>query len=165
MTDGSPVSPTSKSRWWSILLVSSLMLNLLFAGWLIGNRYWMRHGGERMAGVTMVQIIPRSFFSGLPRERRLELLRIVREEMSGLREKRTGSSPEILQLAEILERDTLSTSDTDRVIDTFSAGPDSLAVRGSKVLKDLIAKLTPEERKQLAAAMRERAEREKSRKR
>jgi uncharacterized membrane protein len=153
-----------KSTWWTALLVASLMANLLFAGWVIGNRYWARQASERMAGVTMVQVVPRGFFTQLPRERRRELLRDVREEMGNLRQHRSGTSPEILKLADILEQESFSADNASTAIDTFSTGPDSLAVRGSKVLKDLIGKLTPEERKQLAAAMRTRAEREKNRK-
>jgi uncharacterized membrane protein len=151
-------------RWAGRLLVLSLMANLLFAGWIAGNFIQHRKGAERLAGASMVQVVPRKFFSDLPAERRRELLKMLRQGMRELRPLRDGSSQQVGALADILERADYSVSEAHAAIDAFASGPDSLAVRGSTIMKELIAKLTPEERKLLAAAIRERAAREKNRK-
>jgi hypothetical protein len=84
--------PQLNSRWWTALLGLSLMANLLIAGLVLGTRY---RGDDRIMGASAVQVFPRSFLRDMPRERRNELMGIVRRDMRGLRDMREGSSEQI----------------------------------------------------------------------
>jgi Spy/CpxP family protein refolding chaperone len=152
--------PQLRSRWWSALLIGSLMLNLLVGGIAIGNV--ASHGpSDRLMGASYVQLIPRRFLQEMPRERRRELMEIVRNNRADLRALRKASEDSALKLAEALEKDTYTEADALAVITAFSTGSESLAAKGGSVVLDIIRKLTPEERKQLAASIRERGERRK----
>ncbi len=146
--------PQLRSRWWTALLGLSLMANLLIAGLVLGSRY---RGDDRIMGANAVQIFPRSFLGDLPRDRRNELMGVVRRDMRGLREMREGSSEEILKLADALEQDSGDLSLIRPAIAGYATGPDSLAARTVTLVTGVIEKMTPEERKSLAAAIRERA--------
>jgi Heavy-metal resistance len=152
--------PQLRSRWWTALLGLSLMANLLVAGLVLGSRY---RGDDRIMGANAVQVFPRSFLSSLPRDRRNELMGVVRRDMRGLRDMREGSSEEILKLADALEKDTGDLSLIRPAIAGYATGPDSLAARTVTLVTGVIEKMTPEERKSLASAIRERASRVKDR--
>jgi uncharacterized membrane protein len=152
--------PQLRSRWWSALLIASLMLNLLVGGIVIGN-FATNGPPDRLMGASYVQLIPRRFFQELPRERRRELMEIVRNNRADLRELRKASEDSALKLADALEKDAYTEADALAVISTFSTGSESLAAKGGAVVLDIIRKLTPEERKQLATSIRERGARKK----
>ena len=156
--------PQLKSRWWTLLLGLSLMVNLLIGGLAIGFR--MGDGPvERIAGITYIQLIPRSFLWGLPHERRHELMEIVRSRSEELRDLRMKSQNAPLKLAEALEMETYDPATVRAAVDAFTTGSESLAAGGGNVVIEIVSKLTPEERKLLAASIRERAERGGRRKR
>jgi Heavy-metal resistance len=150
--------PQLQSRWWTLLLVLSLMLNLLVVGLAIG----IGLGGgpvDRIMGSSYIQLVPRNFLRELPRERRHELMAIVRERSKALRELRNNTHIAPLKLADALEKPGATDADIKAAIDAFTTGSESLAAGGGAVVVEIVAKLTPEERKMLAAAIRERAER------
>jgi hypothetical protein len=60
--------PHLRSRWWAVVLGLSLMLNLLVGGIMLGGAFGP-HRMERLSGASYVQLIPRSFFRQLPKER------------------------------------------------------------------------------------------------
>ncbi len=153
--------PQLRSRWWTALLGLSLMANLLIAGLVLGNRY---NADERIIGANAVQIFPRSFLRDMPRDRRFELMGVVRRDMRGLRDMRDGSSEQILNLADALEKDPGDLSLIRPAVESYATGPDSLASKTVTLVTGVIAKMTPEERKSLAAAIRERASRVDNRK-
>ncbi len=147
--------PQLRSRWWTLLLGASLMLNLMVGGIIFGDRF---AGGrmERLSGASYVQLIPRSFFHSLPRERRNQLMQIVKEsrdDLRGLRSQYEGTS---LKLAEALEKEALSESDLREAVTAFSTGTESLAARGGEVVVKIVGQLSPDERKALAQAIRNR---------
>lgn len=150
--------PQLRSRWWSALLVASLMLNLLVGGLALG-RYATYGPSERLMGASYVQLIPRRFFHDLPRERRRELMEIVRGNRSDLRALRKASEETAVKLADVLENEAYTEAQAAAVIQGFATGSESLAARGGAVVLDIIRKLTPEERKRLAASIRDRSER------
>jgi hypothetical protein len=152
--------PQLRSRWWSALLIGSLMLNLLVGGIAIGN-FAMNGPPDRLMGASYVQLIPRRFLQELPRERRRELMEIVRNNRADLRALRKASEDSALKLAEALEKDAYTEADAMAVITAFSTGSESLAAKGGAVVLDIIRKLTPDERKLLATSIRERGERRK----
>ncbi len=148
--------PRLNSRWWTGLLALSLMGNLLVGGLALGHRFGGR-GIDRMPRGQAMQIVPRKFFSELPAERRRELLRVVRSKMRALRSDQQPDRDAALKLAEVLSVDNLNKADVQSAIAAFNQGPQSLPARTGKISEELIDLLTPEERKLLAAAIKERA--------
>lgn len=147
--------PQLRSRWWTLLLGLSLMLNLLIGGVIFGDR--LRDGrGDRLMGASYVQLIPRSFFRELSRERRHELMQFVRESHDDLRSLRSQYEGTSLKLAEVLEKDNFTPDELRQTVTAFSTGTESLAARGGDVVVKIIGQLTPEERKLLAQAIRQR---------
>lgn len=156
--------PQLRSRWWTLLLGLSLMGNLLVAGLLLGAGF--DHGPiGRITGASYVQLIPRRFLSELPEERRKELMGIVRQRGDELRKLRDDAYTSPLVLADALDKEGATPAELKAAVDAFTTGSGSLAAGGGAVVMDIVARLTPEERKKLAAAIRERAERQGRRKR
>jgi hypothetical protein len=150
--------PSLTSRRWTALLGLSLMGNLLVGGWLLGNRF--HRGGERMMGAGLVQLVPRDFLSELPRDRRRELLGDVRTRMRDLRQG-LPDDVQITRLADAIGAETYSARDAQAAIEDISTGPNSMAGRSAALTVQMLEKLTPEERKLLANAIRQRNERRK----
>lgn len=155
--------PRLRSRWWTVLLGLSLMLNLLIGGMIIG-RFAAYGPAERLVGASYVQLIPRRFFHDLPRERRRELMAIVHENRPDLRALRQANEATSLKLADALSDAAFSEAAVAQVIGEFSTGSESLAARGGSVVLDIVRRLTPEERLLLAQAIRDRANRGQKRK-
>lgn len=149
--------PALRSRWWTLLLGLSLMANLLVGGLAIGH---FVSGGppERIAGITYIQLIPRSFFRELSFERRREFMKLIRERSKDLRNLRDTANTAPVKLADALELPDFDPAAIQTAVDGFTTGSGSLAASGGGLVMDIIAKLTPEERKLLATAIRERAE-------
>jgi uncharacterized membrane protein len=156
--------PHLRSKWWTALLGLSLMLNLLVGGVLLGG-FFGKHRMERLAGVSYVQLIPQNFFRGLPSDRRQQLMQIVKDNRDALRDLRNQSEASALKLAEVLEQPAFSIEEVQKTVTAFSTGTESLAARGGDVVVRIVSQLTPEERKVLAQAIREREARGNRRKR
>jgi hypothetical protein len=138
------------------------MLNLMIGGMLLGNRFGGYHS-DRLMGANAVQLIPRKFIQDLPRARRQELLGFARGEIRGLRGLRDGSAEAVLKIADALEQDKGDLASVRLAVTDYMTGPQSLSTRGTGLIMGVIEKMTPEERKALALAIRDRAARAKSR--
>jgi uncharacterized membrane protein len=149
-------TPPSRSKWWKLLLIISLMANLLVAGAAVGHFFKGRHFGEPMQQ-NFVQLIPRKFFDDLSNDRRRELMQVLRENRDDFKNMRQKSGAAALQLATALESPTYDSAAIRGVIDDFSTGRESLAGKAGAIVFEVINKLTPEERKQLAASIRDRS--------
>jgi uncharacterized membrane protein len=147
--------PRLRSRWWTALLGLSLMLNLLVGGIVVGG-VWGPGRSERLAGVSYMQLIPRVFFQQLPRDRRMALMQIVKDSREDLRGLRQTHESNGLKLADVLEKETFSLDEVRQTVTAFSTGTESLAARGGEVVLKIVSELSPEERKQLAQAIRDR---------
>ena len=148
--------PILKSKWWTALLVVSLMANLLIAG-AIGGRFAGGHGMSDGKGSNFVQLIPRKFLYDLDGPRRRELMEMLRNNRDEFKQMRVSANAAALELATALENPNYDSAAVQSVIEKFSTGRESLAAKGSAVVIEIIAKLTPEERKNLAAAIRDRS--------
>jgi hypothetical protein len=147
--------PELRSRWWTVLLGLSLMLNLAIGGMIAGS--FIEHGPrDRLVGASYVQLVPRRFFHDLSRERRRELMEIVHNNRPDLRALREATGQTSLRLADALSAPDYKEEDVVKVIAEFSTGTESLAARGGAVVLDIVRLLTPEERQALARAIRER---------
>lgn len=169
MSDVSPNTPRFswipqlRSRWWTAVLGVSLMLNLMIGGIVAGARFGEGRG-DRMTGASYVQLIPRKFFRDISSDRRNALMQIVRDNRDELRNLREASEGSGLKLADVLDDQNFSIDEVRKTVAAFSTGTESLAARGGEVVVKIVNQLTPDERKFLAAAIRDRDLRGKKRK-
>jgi uncharacterized membrane protein len=149
---------------WRALFAFSLMANLVIAGLWIGQRFGPGRE-DRINRPVLAQVLPRQFLSTLPDDRRKELMSGMRMGVKQFRDLRDGAAANVLAIADALEKDTGDLSTVRTAVDGYATGAGSMAAKGSTVVMDFIAKLTPDERKLLAQSIRERAARNKDRRR
>jgi len=147
--------PQLHSRWWTVLLVASLCVNLLIAGLVAGRMIMGPPPG--MAPQGFGQLVPRKFFGDLPRERRQELMAVIRDNHDEFRLMREQAQATALKLADVLEDPNYDPEKAKAVIADFTTGANSLASRGGQVSMALLDKLTRDERILLANEIRDRA--------
>ena len=155
--------PSQGSRWWSALLIASLALNL-FIGGAMATRYLTRDGPQRFIGASYAQLIPRRFFAEIPGDRRRVLLDILREYRKDFRAERQGTETVAAKLADVLVSEPYDVEKVKLVVSEFAGQSGKLAVRGGDAALDIIGRLSPDERKILADAIRDRASRSRDRK-
>jgi uncharacterized membrane protein len=155
--------PAQSSRWWSALLIASLALNL-FIGAAIATRFFVHGGPERFIGASYTQLIPRSFFAEMPRDRRKVLLDILKQYRKDFHADREGTESIAAKLADALVSEPYDVEKVKLVVSEFAGQSGRLAARGGDAALDIIALLSPEERKVLADSIRDRANRGKDRK-
>ncbi len=149
--------PELRSPWWSALLIGSLMANLLVAGAAIGFRF---HDG-RGRGVFSEegsQLLPRKFFGDLPRERRREFMDLLRNKNDQYKQNRNASDAASLKFADALDQPVFDQTKANTIINEVTSGPNSFAEQSKALIMDVVNKLSPDERKALAAAIRDRVE-------
>ncbi len=147
--------PTLRSRWWTALLVVSLGINLLIAGVVAGRALNGPPWGSAPQGFG--QLVPRKFFDDLPRQRRDELMGVIRDNRDEFKTMRQQAQATALKLADVLEETNYDPEKAKAVIADFTTSANSLASRGGAVSLALLEKLTAEERILLAGEIRERA--------
>ncbi len=147
--------PHLRSRWWTVLLVVSLGANLLIAGMVAGRILNGPPNGFAPQGFG--QLVPRKFFADLPRERRQELLSILRDNREEFKAMRDQAQATALKLADLLDDPNYDSVKAKAVIAEFTTGANSLATRGGAVSIALLDKLTADERILLANEIRDRA--------
>ena len=148
--------PAQGSRWWSALLIASLAINL-FIGGAVATRILRHDGPERFIGASYTQLIPRRFFAEIDRERRRALLDILKQYRKDFRADREGSEAAAAKLADALLLEPYDVEKVKLVVNEFAGQTGKLAARGGDAALDMIALLTPEERKILAETIRDRA--------
>ena len=151
--------PVARTRWhwWRIVLIVSLALNLLVGGAVV-SRFFMHEHMQRFGGISNVQLIPRHFLSDLPRERRAELLTVFRGHAAKIRAERQASRAAAAKLADVLEAEPYDEAKLRVVAAEFGDTGNRVIAQGIDAAMELIAKLTPEERKLLAEHIRKRGE-------
>lgn len=145
-------------HWTMFLLVLSLALNLLIAG-AAGMRYFYPERLERWSGASFTQLLPRRFLSDLPQERRREFLDLLKSRREVFRDSRAGMRDVALRFAEALERNPYDQAQATQAIEDFTRLSTQMVDSGTLVTLQIVQKLTPEERLQLAQHVRERVER------
>ena len=158
MTTKSRYWPGQGSRWWSALLIASLALNL-FIGAAIATRFFTHGGPQRFIGASYTQLIPRGFFAEMPRDRRKVLLDILKQYRKDFRADREGTESVAAKLADALVTEPYDVEKVKLVVSEFAGQSGKLAARGGDAALDIIALLSPGERKILAEAIRDRASR------
>ncbi len=159
-----PVDTPQKGRfanwphWTMFLLVASLAINLLIAG-AIGMRYFSPERMERWSGASFTQLLPRGFLSDLPEERRREFLDLLKSRREAFRQSRQEMTAAAQRFADALERNPYDEAEANKAIDDFTRLSTALVDSGTLVTRQVVEKLTPEERGLLAKAVRDRLER------
>jgi uncharacterized membrane protein len=147
--------PTLRSPWWTGLLGLSLMANLVVGGAIIGRNF--RHNAlEDAVQNSLVQLVPRRFIEELPHQRRGELMSFLHQNRQDIRTLRQDFEGKALLLADALDAPSYDAASVKSIIENFTTGNQSLAARGASVVVELVEKLTPEERRQLAITIRAR---------
>ncbi|MBI2719372.1 MAG: periplasmic heavy metal sensor [Rhizobiales bacterium] len=156
--ESSGKKPPSGRRWswWNLLLVVSLALNLLVAGAAVA-RFYFPPSPERMASLSYLQLIPRRFMLDVDRQRRETLLALLRDYRDRFRAGQQSSRAAAASLADALEAQPYDETKVRAVVDGFVRNGTDLLALGSQAAMEFIAKLTPEERADLARRIRERA--------
>jgi uncharacterized membrane protein len=155
MTD-TTATPGRSWNWLKIALVASLALNVLI-GAAVATRYYRGGGAERFPPGGYVQLIPRKFLGELPRERRREVMQIVNRYRKELRTEREETKALTLKLADAIGSDTYSPEQAKTAVLDFTGQGSKLVSRGGDAALEILGMLTPEERKELADAIRQRA--------
>jgi uncharacterized membrane protein len=155
--------PAQGSRWWSALLIASLAINL-FIGGAVATRILRHDMPERFIGTSYTQLIPRRFLAEIPGERRRVLLDILKQYRKDFRGDRNASEAAAAKLADALVVEPYDVEKVKLVVSEFASQTGKLASRGGDAALDIIALLSPDERKLLADAIRDRASRGKNRK-
>lgn len=145
-------------HWTMFLLVASLAVNLLVAG-MLGMRYFAPERMERWSGASFTQLLPRRFLSDLPEERRREFLDLLKSRRDAFRQARQDMTATAERFADALERSPYDEAQVNAAIDDFTKLSTQLVDSGTLVTRQIIQKLTPEERAKLAKAVRDRLER------
>lgn len=159
-----PAPPTPTGRfanwphWTMFLLIASLAVNLLIAG-AAGMRYFHPERMERWSGASFTQLLPRKFLSDLPEERRREFLDLLKSRREVFRESRADMRAVALRFAEALERNPYDETSVATAVQDFTKLSTQMVDSGTLVTLQIVQKLTPEERIQLAQHVRDRVER------
>ncbi len=160
-----PSQPTlgnSRRRWLIPLLVASLAVNLVIVGATLSGRFWPQHG-ERGGLNRSADLMPRSFFRELDDQRRDELVEVFRARKTEWREERRALSAAAAAYADALEREPYDVPSAQSAIAEHTAKSHRLIDLGATVAGDLTEALAPEERRALAAAIRQRLEEDRER--
>ena len=152
----SPASVTAMPRVWKTILLASLALNLLIGG-AIATRFFMHGPQERLVGASYAQLVPRRFLMDLTKERRGELLGVLRVYRPDFREGHKAARLASGRLADALQQEPYDPAAAAAVIDAYATNGISLVQRGAAAAKDFISKLSPEERRLMAERLRQRA--------
>jgi uncharacterized membrane protein len=145
-------------HWTMFLLVASLALNLLI-GAAIGMRYFYPERLERWSGASFTQLLPRRFLSDLPDERRREFLDLLKSRRETFRQSRAEMRNVALRFADALERNPYDEAQVTATIQDFTRLSTQMVDSGTEVTLEIVKKLSPEERGQLAEHVRDRVER------
>jgi uncharacterized membrane protein len=151
-----PRSASPPSRWWTVLLIVSLALNVL-VGAATATRFFVKERTERVTGAGYIQLVPRKFLADLPRERRRELLAVFREFRDEFRDGRKAARESAAKLADALESEPYDAAAVQAVADEFARSGTGMIAHGTKAAVQFVGRLTPDERRQLALRIRERA--------
>ncbi len=145
-------------HWTMFLLVASLAVNLVIAG-AAGMRYFYPERLERWSGASFTQLLPRRFLSDLPDDRRREFLDLLKSRREVFRQSRLGMRDVALRFAEALERNPYDEAQVTLAIQDFTTLSTQMVDSGTLVTLQIVQKLTPGERLQLAQRVRERIDR------
>ena len=155
LTPSTP-QPAAPSRWWGVLLVGSLALNLLVGG-AVATRFIMGPPHERFTGASYTQLVPRRFLSDLDQERRRVLLDVLKQYRKDFSEGRKSAKLQSAKLADALEAEPYDVTKVEEAVKAYADGGTAMVAHGATAALDFISRLSPEERRMMAERLRQRA--------
>ena len=147
--------PELRSPWWAALLIASMMANFLIVGAAIGFKF---HGGRGPKGFAQSseQLLPREFLFDLQRERRREFMDLLRVKNDNFKQNRDATDVTSLKFADALDQPNFDQAKAKSIVEEITSGPNSFAAQSEALVLEVTNKLTPDERKALAEAIRDR---------
>ena len=159
---GPPQPAAGRTRWLMPLLVASLAFNLVIVGIGVSGQFWPGHH-ERRSSHSSADLMPRSFFRELGDQRRDELVEVFRSRKTEWREERRSLRDAAAVLADALERELFDPQLAQLAIADHAGRSHRLIDIGAAAAEDLVGRLTAEERRDLAQAIRDRLEQDRQR--
>lgn len=166
MTDQTSVQekPPRRRRWIGVLLLVSLALNLLVAGFFIAHKL-RPEKYRRITGPGYTQLIPRKFFFDISSDRRAELVKAMRAHRKLFRGHRRELRETARRVADALEAEPFDQAALDAALQGFRGKSVELIDEGGRIGASFFAMLTDEERKQLSKRIRQKTEGRRKKKR
>lgn len=158
----SPAPAPGRPRWLIPLLVASIAVNLVVVGAVVSGQFWPRHD-ERRGFHRSADLMPRTFFRELDDARREALAEVFRARKPEFREQYRALRGAATALANAIEREPYDPGLAQAAIAEHTERSHRLVDLGATVAGELVPALTPEERKALAAAIRQRLEEDRQR--
>ena len=157
-----PTSGRARRRWLVPLLVASLGFNLVVIGTALSGWVWP-HDRDHRGMHRSTDLLPRSFFRELDRERRNELTEVFRARRMDFREQRQALREAAAEFADAVEREPYDAQSVQSAITEHAERGRQLVDLGATVAGELVETLTPEERQTLARIIRQRLEEDRER--
>ncbi len=152
MTQSDKEPVVRKRRWswlWAALAVSlSLNLAVVAAVLTHESRGYGRH--SRITGPSFTQVLPRAFFRGLDKQRRIELMADFRPHRGEYRQLRQQLRELGRELATALRAEPYDAGAVDMAMANYEAGSRQMLAKGRSIAVNFFARLTPQERKLMA---------------
>lgn len=151
MTQTPVISKTP--RWVKITLTLSLALNLLVAGAVGASMFWSHSGlhgkgpHDGLARPAAMKVAGRHLMWKLPRERRRELFKIIRQHRRAMRPELNVLADKRLELAKLLATPTPSQEEIDKSLSSVKDAETALHRKAGGLVKAFIGNLTPQERR------------------
>ncbi len=155
--------PPRRRRWLGVLLLVSLALNLLVAGFFIAHKL-RPEKYRRITGPGYTQIIPRNFFFDVSRDRRAELVEAMRKHRKNFRVHRKELRAAALKLADALEAEPFDPQILEAALNGYRDQAVEMIDEGGRIGRSFFASLTAAERKLIGKRVRQKAERRKRKK-
>ena len=138
-------------RWLAAGLVVSVSLNLLIVGFAATRAY--SHWGKRWSGQTSIGHVMREgrhFVWSLPRERRRELMAIVKARRSEFRADKAQVREAVRTFATALKQEPYEVVQVEKALNTLQGEANTMFTKGRGVTLEVIAALSGEERRAFA---------------
>jgi uncharacterized membrane protein len=119
-------------------------------------RFFFPPPPERYVGATYAQLVPRRFLADLDRERRKELLAVLRKYTRDFRDSRLDARKHSAHLADALEVEPYDPQQVAKAIQDYADTGNKLVSHGQKATLEFVALLSPQERKMMATRLRQR---------
>ncbi len=146
---------TSRTGWLKAALVVSLAFNLFVIG-AIGAHHWWHEGHRhygRISGPGFAQLLPRPFFAELTDKRRDELRALMHAHRQEFGDARKQMRLAARDIAGALVAEPFDQALFDKALKAFVATGHSFIDLGVGVAGDVVAQLTPDERKKLGGQL------------
>ena len=152
-----PAALPKRRRWVGIVLLISLALNLLVAGFFISHKLKPERY-KRISGPGYTQIIPRKFFYDVGRSRKDELVGAMRQHRRLFRDERRELRATAIKVADALNAEPFDRQALVDALAAYRAQAVHLIDKGGEIGIQFFDMLTPEERKLVSHRIRQKAE-------